>query len=79
MIRIKKWVESTKTSQWLEIIAAFERHKWTTKVFFHSLEEAVFNSFLLYSERGGKKKFMEYKLEVVRKMLRSIDTDVTAG
>ena len=54
-------------------------YKWTTKVFFHSLEEAVFNSFLLCSERGGKKKFMEYKLEVVRKMLRSIDTDVTAG
>ena len=30
-------------------------YKWTTKeFFFHFLEEAIFNSFLLYSKSNGK-------------------------
>ena len=30
-------------------------YKLTTAVFFHYLEEAIFNSLLLYSESNGKK------------------------
>ena len=29
-------------------------YKWTTKVFFQFLEEAIFNSFLLYSKNNTK-------------------------
>ena len=29
-------------------------YNWTNKVFFHFLEEAIFNSFLLYSKNNGK-------------------------
>ena len=45
-----------KKTQWLEIITAFERHiNGLLKYLFHSLEEAIFNSFLLYSKCNDKK------------------------
>ena len=39
--------------------------------FFHFLEEALYNAFVVYSEEGEKKitKFMLFKLEVIRQML----------
>ena len=52
-------------------------YKWTTKVLFPFLEEAIFNSFLLYSKNNSKEKFLEFKVEVVRQMLSS--TNITIG
>ena len=53
-------------------------YKWTTKVFFHFLEEAIFNSFLLHSKNNGKKKFLEFKVEVVCQMLSSTNITIAA-
>ena len=53
-------------------------YKWTTKVFFHFLEEAIFNSFLLYSKNNGKEKFLEFKVEVVHQMLSSNNITIAA-
>ena len=41
------------------------------KIFFHFLEEALFNAFLIYIKEGEKKitKFMLFKLEVIREIL----------
>ena len=46
-------------------------YKWYIKIFFHFLEEALFNAFVVYSKEGEKKitKFMLFKLEVIREML----------
>ena len=49
-------------------------YKWYTKIFFHFLEEAVYNAFDIYdkAEEGKKHKFMQFKLEVVRQMLQDV-------
>ena len=49
-------------------------YKWYTKIFFHFLEEAVYNAFVIYDKVGeGKKhKFMQFKLEVARQMLQDV-------
>ena len=41
-----------------------------TKVFFHFIEEAVFNSFILYKKRGSKKRFLQFKLNLIYSFLR---------
>ena len=45
--------------------------KWYIKMFFHFLEEALYNTFDVYSKVGKKKttKFMLFKLEIIREML----------
>ena len=37
-------------------------YKWTTKVVFHFLEEAIFDLLLMYSKSNGKKSFWNSKL-----------------
>lgn len=46
-------------------------YKWYTKIFFHFLEEAVYNAFVIYDkiEEGKKHKFMQFKFEVARQLL----------
>ena len=45
-----------------------------TKIFFHFLEEAVYNAFVIYNkvEEGKKHKFMQFKLEVVCQILQDV-------
>ena len=42
------------------------------KIFFHLLEEALYNAFVVYSKEHKKKitKFMLFKLEAIHKMLK---------
>ena len=42
-------------------------YKWTTKVFFQFLEEAIFNSFLLYSKNNTKNVYGSLLLAAVAK------------
>ena len=35
--------------------------KCTTKAFMHFLEQAVFNSYVIHENLGGKKRFLWYK------------------
>ena len=51
-------------------------YKWATKVFFHFIEEAVFNSFILYKKSGGKKRFLQFKLNLIQSILREAHIDV---
>ena len=53
-------------------------YQWTTKVSFNFLEEAIFNSFLLYSKNNGKKKFLEFQVEVVCQMLSYTNITIAA-
>lgn len=45
--------------------------KWTTKVAFHFIEEAVLNAFILVGKvkESNKARFMQFKLDVIREML----------
>ena len=43
--------------------------KWTTKVAFHFVEEAVLNSFILFDKFIEKKRFLQFKLLLTRQML----------
>ena len=47
-------------------------YKWYTNIFFHFLEEAAYNAFVIYDkvEEGKKHQFMQFKLEVVDQMLQ---------
>ena len=49
-------------------------YNWYTKVFFHFLEEAIYNAFVIYDkvEEEKKYKFMQIKLEVVHQMLQDV-------
>ena len=53
-------------------------YKWTTKVVFHFLEEAIFDLLLMYSKNNGKKKFLEFKVEVIRQILSSTNITIAA-
>ena len=46
-------------------------YKWYIKIFYHFLEEALYNAFVVYSKEGEKKitKFMLFKLEVIQERL----------
>ena len=50
--------------------------KWTTKVFFHFIEKAVFNSFISYEKRGGKKCFLLCKVNLIQSNSQEADIDV---
>ena len=39
--------------------------KWTKKVAFHFIEEAILNSFLLSKKANNKKRFLDYKMESI--------------
>ena len=51
-------------------------YKWTTTMFFHFMEEAVFNSYILRKKRGSKKRFLQFKLNLIRSILREAHIDV---
>ena len=40
--------------------------KWITKVAVHFIEEAVLNSFILFNKVIGKKRFLQFKLLLIR-------------
>ena len=63
MTATQKWVELTKNDAMVGNYNCIRKtFKWTTKVFFHFLEKAIFNSFLLYRKNNGKKSFWNSKL-----------------
>ena len=40
--------------------------KWYRKLFFHTLDLSVFNSYLIYKMNTGKKiKFLDYRLQLI--------------
>ena len=49
--------------------------KWTTKVAFHFIEEAVLNSFILFNKVIGKKRFLQFKLLLIRQMLGDVTVE----
>ena len=69
-----------KMMQWsgIIVVCVCKSCKWMTKVFFRFIEEAVFNSFILYKKRGGKKCFLQFKLSLIQSILREahIDADI---
>ena len=52
--------------------------KWTKKVAFHFIEEAVLNSFLLKKKSDITKRFLKFKLEAISSLLAAAGTDVAA-
>ena len=54
-------------------------YKWTTKVFFHYLEELLLNSFIIYQKSGGRKRLLDFKLAVIESMLREAQVSVAEG
>ena len=52
-------------------------YKWSTKLFFHFVEEAIFNSFIIYNKAGGSKRFLDFKLEAINSILLSAGKDVS--
>ena len=44
----------------------------TTKVAFHFIEEVVLNSFILFDKVIGKKRFLQFKLLLIRQMLGDV-------
>ena len=50
--------------------------KWTTKFFLHFLDEAVFNSHVVYKKSGGTKSFLEFKLLITDNLLRKAEVDI---
>ena len=46
--------------------------KWIREVVFHFIEEAVLNSFILFDKVIGKKRFLQFKLLLIRQMLGDV-------
>ena len=71
MITTKKWEELTKMTQLLAIIYLYIKATSGISSFFHYVEEAVFNAFIIYKNYNPQPKytFMEFKLEIIRSML----------
>ena len=46
--------------------------KWTTKLAFHFIEEALLNSFILFSKVIGKKHSLQFKLLLICQMLGDV-------
>jgi len=43
--------------------------KWTTKIAFHFMEEAIFNSYIVYNKVIGNQRFMQFKLALIRQLI----------
>lgn len=52
--------------------------KWTKKVAFHFIEEAVLNSFLLKKKFDIRERFFKFKMEAISSLLAAASTDVAA-
>ncbi|XP_022251164.1 piggyBac transposable element-derived protein 4-like isoform X2 [Limulus polyphemus] len=50
-------------------IPRMQGKKYYKKVFFHLLEQAFWNSYVLYSKTGGQRKHLEYRIVVIEKMI----------
>ena len=44
-------------------------YEWTTKVFLHFVEDAVFNVYIIHKKQGGDIRFSDFKLRVITSML----------
>jgi len=44
-------------------------HKWTTKIFFHFLEEAIYNAFIIFKNFKGNITYCNFKTDIIRDML----------
>ncbi|KAK9680994.1 DDE Tnp 1-like zinc-ribbon [Popillia japonica] len=51
-------------------IAKTRGKKYYKKIFFHLLDLAVFNSFVLYQKNGGRMSNLDYRTELVEQMIR---------
>ena len=53
-------------------------YKWYIKIFLHYLEEAVFNTFIIYKNYHPQPKytFTEFKLEIIHSILRAAGSHV---
>ena len=49
-------------------------YKWTNKMFFHFLEEAVFNAFVIRKKKGSTKRFLD-QLELIRAILDETEVE----
>ena len=52
--------------------------KWTKKVAFHFIEEAVLNAFLLNKKTDNRKRYLKFKMEAITALLASGGADLAA-
>ena len=52
--------------------------KWTKKVAFHFIEEAVLNAYLLNKKSDNRKRYLKFKLDAISALLSAGGTDITA-
>jgi hypothetical protein len=52
--------------------------KYYKKIFFHLLELAVWNSFVLYRKNGGGKVHLEYRLELIEQLIEAYHPDIVS-
>lgn len=49
-------------------------HKWTTKIFFHFLEEAIFNSFVIFQTYNNSITYCNFKTSIIKTILSYHET-----
>ena len=52
--------------------------KWTKKVAFHFIEEAVLNAYLLNKKSDNRKRYLKFKLDAISALLAAGGTDIAA-
>ena len=52
--------------------------KWTKKVAFHFIEEAVLNAYLLNKKSDNRKHYLKFKLDAISALLAAGGTDIAA-
>ena len=52
--------------------------KWTKKVAFHSIEEAVLNAYLLNKKSDNRKRHLKFKLDTISALLSAGGTEIAA-
>ena len=50
-------------------------YKQTTKAFFHLIEKIIFNPLISYKKCDGKKRFLQFKLNLIQFILREAPVD----
>ena len=53
-------------------------YKWYTKVFYHFLEEGIFNAFIIYKKNAPnrRKRYLQFKMDVIREMIRRTKKEI---
>jgi len=49
--------------------------KYYKKVFFHLLDMCIWNAFVLYKKNGGEKKNLEFRSQLVEKLIQNYHSD----